>query len=166
MPIASAGPVVERIAVELLNRLRQLEAGYADASAVVEVIRPTRLGNYTPKHLQIVLTQDSPEQADELNRPGNPPAVAWEQRFNIRCHVMPSELDPVSIDEYINSTAADIVRVVTASGVGWHTFNDLAIDARFDALEMMEADGGIDGFNLPLRVLYRTSELTPYDVRY
>ncbi len=166
MSVADARPVVERIAVILYDRLNQLTAGYAPTSSVREVIRPKRLGGYTPQHMQIVLTQDDPVEVPELNRPGNPPSVAWEQRFNIRCHIMPSESDPTPVDEYINTFAADVVEVITDAGAGWYTFGSLAVDSHFDAMEMIEADGGIDGFNLPLRVIYRTSEWTPYQARY
>lgn len=165
MPLTNSRPVVEQIAVALFDRLKQLEAGYKDTSLVSEVVRPLRFGGYTPKHMQIVLTQDEPTQLPELSYPGNPPAVAWQQRFHIRCHLMPSELDPIPLDEYVNIFASDVIEVVTGVGSGWHTFGGLAIDSSFDSLEMIEADGGVDGCNLPLRVIYRVSERSPYQGR-
>lgn len=157
MPVDESDPVVERIATVLLERLE-------DSSDFSEVIRPTRLGGFTPKHLQVVMTQDDPDEVPELALPGNPPAIAFAQRFNIRCHIMPSEKDPVSIDDYVNTMTADVVKAVCVDS-SWYTFGDRALDATWESRENIDGDGGIDGINVPLTVTYRTSELDPYQLR-
>lgn len=166
MSVVASRPVVERIADALYERLRHLAAGYSEHTAVTEVIRPTQRGkSYSPKHLQIVLTQSAPEAVEELSHPGNPPALAWRQIFNIRCHVNASEKDPTAVDTIINTMAADVVKVVCDAGTHWHNFNNLAIDAEWLPTEPVDADGGFDGINVPLAVTYRTSEGNPYAVR-
>lgn len=163
MPVTVA-PVSELIARELLRRLERLEDGYSVYSDVVQVIRPTRLGGFTPKHLQIVLTQSSPEIDEELSHPGNPPATAYRVTFNIRCHVMPSEDDIAAVDDIVNTLAADVTRVV-CDETNWHTFAGNAVDAEWLAHENIDGDGSIDGVNVPLAVVFRTDETNPYNVR-
>lgn len=169
MPLVEAvRPVSERIASVLFERLRFLAAQYSVYTPVSEVIRPTRLGGYTPKHLQIVLTQEPPEIDDELGCPGNPPATAYRLLFNIRCHVLPSEKDITVVDEIINTFDADVIRVVTDAsiyGAMWYTLGGFAVNAEFQTRESIDADGSFVGFNLPLLVTYRTDENNPYNVR-
>lgn len=165
MSIVAILPVGERIAVELFERLRLLTAGFSATTPVSEVIRPTRFDAFTPKHLQIVLTEGSKERATELDCFGNPPAIAWVQTFNIRCHVIPSEKDPTPLEQYATTMSSDVMRVVCTSTSQWHTFGGLAIDAQWGNPEPVAADGGIDGVNIPIDVTYRTDETNPFNVR-
>lgn len=170
MSVTAARPVSERIAAELYSRLRLLTAGYSDHLLISEVVRPTRNGNWTPKHLQIVLTQSSPERNEESDCPGNPPADAFDTTFNIRCHVMPSERDPTPVDEYINAMAAEVQRVVCDESMledesEWHTFGELSFNATWLTHENIDSDGSFDGVNIPLMVSYRVSENNPFEVR-
>lgn len=166
MPITDL-PILERIAVELFNRLERVAEGnrLPDAN-LVEVLRSKRLGDWTPQHLQIVLTQDNPVFNDGASHPGNPPAIAYDVTFNVRVHLMPSEKDPTPIDTYINILAADITMALTTDvGSHWYDFNDLAVDAHIGGVEQIDSEGGVDGFNLPIVVTYRHSEDNPYEVR-
>ena len=156
--------VLESISVELLRRLTLLVDNTTYDTKVVEVIRPTRLGTWTPQHLQIVLTQGSEEVVDELSYPGNPPSVARRQTFNIRCHVMPDEQELDAVETVINTFAADIVKVVCTEA-NWYQFAGLSINADWLPVEDIQADGGVDGVNVPIAILYRTSEGDPYTVR-
>ena len=157
MPVEETDPVVERIATVLYDRLNA-------SDAFDEVIRPTRMGGFTPNHLQVVLTQDDPTEVPELFLPGNPPAIAFAQRFNIRCHVIPSERDPVSVDKYVNAMTANVVKAVCVDS-NWHTFGSRSLDATWESRENIDSDGGPDGINIPLTITYRTSELDPYALR-
>ena len=157
-------PISERIADEIYDRLQVLTVGHSDATFVSEVIRPTRMGGFTPKQFQIVLTQASPERVPELDYPGSPPANCYSIRFNIRCHVMPSEKDPTPVDVFINTMASDVVRVICEPTL-WHTFDNLAIDAQWETHENIDSDGSFDGVNVPLTVFYRTDEGNTYRVR-
>jgi len=165
MSVTTARPINERIAATLYARLRLLTADYVGTTKIKEVVRPTLRGNYTPKHLQVVLTQDDPERAPDFDRPGNPPSIGWEQRFDIRCHVMPSETDTTPVAEYINTISADVVLAVTTGSVQWHNFDGLAIDAEWQSRETIDEDGSFGGINVPLSVLYRVEENDPYQAR-
>jgi len=165
MSVSEARSVIERIAVILYDRLNVLTTGIKPTAAIREVVRPTRLGGYTPQHMQIVLVQNDPVENEELFRPGNPPAIAFDQQFDIHCHLLPSEIDPTPIDEYINTLQADVVEAITDAGSRWFTFGNLAVHSQWGAMELIQASGSIDGFMLPLTVTYRTSEWTPYQVR-
>jgi hypothetical protein len=164
MSVVESLPVVSRITSELFDRLNKLTAGFSPFSAVYEVVRPTRLGQYTPRHLQIVLTKGSVEEVPELMCPGNPPAIAWRQVFDIRCHVMPSEKDPTPVDTYCEVMAADVVRVVCEPS-GWWRFGGTAINAEWLAQEDINSDGGPDGVNVPIAITYRVDEGNPFNVR-
>lgn len=154
--------ILENIAVELERRLRLMVGNTDFNTNVYEVVRPTRLECYTPIHKQIVLTQGEEEIDEELSCPGNPPAIARRQKFNIRCHLMTDERATDAIDSDINAFASDVILAVTDDYNTWHTFDGNAIDAAWGTREMVNADGGIDGVNMPLYVTYRTNENDPY----
>jgi hypothetical protein len=157
-------PVVERIARELLRRLRLLLNNSTYKTKVREVVRPARLENYTPTDKQIVLSTDSIEAVPELMYPGNPPAIAHKQTFNLRCHVLLSERNTDSVESTINTFQADVIKCLT-TGNEWYRFGTSAIDATIGAVEPINEDGGIDGFNLPVYITYRVDENNPYNVR-
>jgi len=166
MSVTASRPIIERIAVTLFERLRLLTAGASDFIKVREVIRPTRIEDFRPQHLQIVLKQSDVEDVPELSFPGNPPAKAKRQRFDVHCHLLPSEKDPTPIDEYATVFEAEVIKAVTEGDADyWHTFGGLAIDAQVGPKEPIAADGGVDGFTLPVFVTYRTSEQDPYTAR-
>lgn len=162
MPLA----VAEEIALVLKSRL---EAMIGDSSTyptdVLEVIRPTRMGDFTPADRQVVLVQGQPEIVPELSYPGNPPATAYRQTYQIRCHIMGSERNPEVIDTVINQFHADVVKAVYAGGNVWHTMDDNAIDAEFRSPEYVTADGGLDGVNVPIAITFRADEGDPTSVR-
>lgn len=164
MSVVTVRPVVYRIADELFNRLQTLAAGASEYTRVYEVVKPTRLAQYTPRHLQIIVTKGEAEELPDLMCPGNPPAIAWKQTFNIRCHVLPSEKDTTPVDEYCDVFEADVIRVVCGY-TNWHTFGGLAINAEWKPAEAIDSDGGIDGVNVPIAITYRVDEGNPYNVR-
>ena len=164
MSVIEARPVISRIADELFNRLQKLMAEYSILCPVTEVIRPTRLGGYTPKNLQVVLTKGAVEEVLELMCPGNPPAIAWRQVFNIRCHVLPSEKDPTPVDEYCEVMEAAVKMVVTDAS-RWEGMAELAINSEWLPTENIDSDGSFDGVNVPIAITYRVDENDPYTVR-
>ena len=164
MSIVATLPVVTRIGDELFNRLNRLTAGYSDYTYVYEVVRATRIAQYTPRHLQIILTKGDRERRPENDCFGNPQGLAYAQRFDIRCHVLPSELDDTPIDQYCEVFEADIVKTV-CDATRWHTFGELAINAEWIEPEAIVSEGGIGGVNVPIAVVYRIDEGNPYNVR-
>lgn len=159
-------PVVELIARELYTRLDAMtdyDATYQ--TEVLEVVRPKRLGTHTPADMQIVLVFGNDEVMEELMCPGNPPAIARRQTFNIHCHVMNSETDDEPIDQVVQQFIADVKQAVCKPQATWHTFDSNAIDAEWGDEEHITGEGGLDGVTLPLLVTYRTDENNPYNVR-
>ena len=153
--------IVERIAQELYARLEAMIGDDAYETAVCQVVRPTRFGDYTPQDKQILMTQGNLEHVPELSIPGNPPGIARRQVFNIRCHLMTDENSETPIEADINLFASDVIRAVTTPSAAWHTFDGLAIDAEIRDFEFITADGSLDGINIPVAVTYRVSEYDP-----
>jgi len=157
--------VLETIAVALFDRLDAMVDSDDYATEVSDVIRPSRNGGeMTIEHLQIVMRQGQDEIVDELSYPGNPPAICHRQTFNLRCHVLLSERDTESVESTINAFQADVIKCLTA-GSNWHQSYGSSIDATIGAVEPINEDGGIDGFNLPVYITYRVDENNPYNVR-
>lgn len=158
--------VRERIAREIYDRLELLTTGYSCVS-VSEVIRPTRMGGFTPKHLQIVLTLSDGETVPELMCPGNPPATCYRQQYNVRCHVMPSEQDDAIADAIVSTMAADVVSVISDESLFslWYQMDGLAINSEIGPIENIIPDGSYIGANVPVIVTYRTDENNPYNSR-
>ena len=157
--------VLESIATELERRLNFLVNQEDYNTNVCEVVRPVRLDDFTPQHLQILLTKGTEEIVDELSYPGNPPSIAKRVIFNIRCVVMTDEHDTTPIDTVVDMFVADVQKVVSGLDNHWYTFADKAIIADFLPVELVQAEGGIDGANVPIAITYRHSEGNPYEVR-
>ena len=157
--------VLESIAVALFDRLEAMVGSDDYQTEVASVLRlPRNGGEYSIEHLQIIIRQGSDEIDAELSYPGNPPAIAHRQTFNLRCHVLTSERDTEPVDATINAFAADVIKCLTA-GNEWYQFGGTAIDATIGAVEQINEDGGADGFNLPISILYRVDENNPYNAR-
>ena len=164
MPVVYTTTVEERIAEVIEARLQLLVAGSSALAPVSEVIRPLRSGGYTPKDWQIVLTLGPKESVPDLNCPGNPPAMAYDQTYNIFCRVMASERDDTPVDAFVSAFLSEAQMAITNSTT-WYQMNGYSIDAVFDSPEYVEGGGGGDGATIPLRVTYRVSENNPYEVR-
>jgi hypothetical protein len=156
--------VLDEITAVLVERLETLKNGVED-TVVTEVIQPTRLGTWTPRDSQIVVVQANPELVPELMCPGNPPAEAWRQTFNLCLHIKPSESDTEAADPKLNRFVADVRKVVCDPAATWHNFGGWSIDATWQTMENIDSGEGIDGVNMPLAITYRTDEGNPYNVR-
>jgi hypothetical protein len=131
----------------------------------VDVVRPTKLATYTPQHGLIVLTRGEVSRVTELDCPGNPPAVAFQQTFSIRVHIAPSEKDTTPVEVYEDVMEAEIHKAIVNDSATWHTFGDLAINADLGAQQTVVSDGSYDGIAVPLTVTFRITEGDPYTVR-
>ena len=157
--------ILETIAVALFDRLEAMVDSDDYNTEVSSVIRPARNGGeFNIEHLQIVVRQAGDEIIDELSYPGNPPAIAHKQTFNLRCHVLLSERNTDSVESTINTFQADVIKCLT-TGNEWYQFGGSCIDATIGAVEPINEDGGIDGFNLPVYITYRVDENNPYNAR-
>jgi hypothetical protein len=165
MSVTFQTPVVSRISDEIFARLQALVSGSAGAYSFVDVVRPTKLATYTPQHGLIVLTRGEVSRVTELDCPGNPPAVAFQQTFSIRVHIAPSEKDTTPVEVYEDVMEAEIHRAIVNDAATWHTFGDLAINADLGAQQTVVSDGSYDGIAVPLAVTFRVTEGDPYTVR-
>jgi hypothetical protein len=165
MPLILERPVVAKIADELFRRLESLVAVPNDFIEVCEVIRPQRLGGYTPKHLQIVITRGDEERVTDLDCPGNPPAIAKRQVFEIRCHIMPSEKDTTPLERYRDAFVAIVESAVRGDESTWYSMGGNAIDTEWESAVDMDSDGSFAGVMVPVAVTYRHSEGNPNEAR-
>jgi len=165
MSVTFQTPVVSRISDEIFARLQALVSGSAGAYSFADVVRPTKLATYTPQHGLIVLTRGEVSRVTELDCPGNPPAVAFQQTFSIRVHIAPSEKDTTPVEVYEDVMEAEIHKAIVNDAATWHTFGDLAINADIGAQQTVVSDGGYDGIAVPLAVTFRVTEGDPYTVR-
>jgi hypothetical protein len=165
MSVTFQTPVVSRISDEIFARLQSLVSGSAGAYSFANVVRPTKLATYTPQHGLIVLTRGEVSRVTELDCPGNPPAVAFQQTFSIRVHIAPSEKDTTPVEVYEDVMEAEIHKAIVNDAATWHTFGDLAINADLGAQQTVVSDGGYDGIAVPLTVTFRVTEGDPYTVR-
>jgi hypothetical protein len=164
MSLITEKPIVTKISDEIFARLEDLVAVPNDAFRFRDVVRPTKIATYTPQHALIVLSRGEVARVPELDCPGNPPAIAFQQTFLIRVHIAPSEKDTTPIDVYEDVAEAEIHKAIRTSGT-WHTFDGNAINAQFEAQQTAVSDGGYEGIAVPLVVTYRISEGDPYTVR-
>ena len=164
--------VLDEIIEVLIARLETL-IDPAEQTEVVEVIRPTRLGSWTPRDLQIVVVQGDAERVETLDVPGNPPAECNRQIFNLYCYVRSSESDDEPSDKTVNAFVADVKKAVCDPQATWHNFASVcgttttnwAINAEWLTPENIESGEGCDGIKLILAITYRTDENNPYNVR-
>jgi len=164
MSLITEKPVVTKISDEIFARLETLITEPNDAFTFTQVIRPTKLAQYTPEHALIVLTRGESVRVTELDCVGNPPAIAWKQAFLIRVHIAPSEKDETPIELYEDVAEAAVHKAIRTSAT-WHTFGGYAINADFQPVIQTTADGGYEGIAVPVVVTYRVSEGDPYTVR-
>ena len=158
-------PIVEQIRRLIVTRITtMLGEVNIDRTRAADIAEPTRTGGYSPEDFQIVVTQDEATRNQTFSTPGNPPAVAYDQMYTLRCKVLVSETAETAIDELVNKFVCDAQKIIT-SYVDWHTMNGLAIDAEFDAPVKVDNSGGAVVTNLPLVVTYRVSETDPYALR-
>ena len=158
-------PIVEEIAVVIFSRLDKLAKKYDVTTNLAAAVRPTKVGGFTPQDGQIELTEGEEEVDESLSHPGNPPATARIQTFNILARAMPSEKDPTPIGKIISEMKADIVRTICTPAATWHTFGGFAINARWGSPEKIAPGGEFDGVTMPMMVTYRTDENNPYNFR-
>jgi len=165
MSVTLQTPVVSRIADEIFARLQALVSGSAGAYSFVDVVRPTKLATYTPRHGLIVLTRGEVVRVPDIDCPGNPPAVGYQQTFLIRVHIAPSEKDTTPVEVYEDVMESEIHKAIVNDPATWHTFGELAILADLGAQQTATSDGGYDGIAIPLMVTYRVTEGDLYAVR-
>lgn len=160
----TALPVLSRISNEIFDRLSTLVGVGEGTYRIPDVVRPTRSQTYTPQHGLVVLTRGEYVRVPELDCPGSPPAIAYQQTFLVRVHIAPSELDNTPVEIYEDIMEAAVIKAIRNSD-DWYNFNGDAINAVFQAGQLSTSDGSYDGIAIPVQVMYRIAEDDPYTSR-
>ncbi len=160
-------PIPELIALEIVDRLSEITVANGYNFDASEVVRPTRRGeNWLYKHLGIGVVQGESTRLQELDLPGNPPAIAWQIQFRVQCIVRD---DKDSTDAHAtneNEMAAAVVLAITDDGATWYRMNNNAIDTQFGSpTPFVTDDGELNGVSVPVAVAYRVSETNPFEAR-
>ena len=164
MSLITEKPVVSKISDEIAKRLETLVDEQNDIILFKSVQRPTKLATYTPEHGTIVLTRGEVIRVTEMDCPGNPPSIAFQQTFIVRVHIAPSEKDTTPVEFFEDIADAAIHKAIRTNAT-WHNFDGNAINADFGPQQLATSDGGYDGIAIPLNVIYRVTEGDPYEVR-
>jgi len=167
-------PIPERLANELATRLEEITVANGYPFDVTKVLRPNRDGVtvlYTDRSIRI--DQGNTERVEDLDCPGNPPALCWSQPFDVRCFTRNSnrpedQQDPEADMPHATNTnemVASAIKAITDADQ-WHTMNNISFDARFGTVEAFSADDGeYNGHMVTVTCFYRTDENNPYNVR-
>lgn len=155
----------ETIALELVARLGQITTGNGYAFTASDVSRVNRDGDdWTPEHLGIVVKQGDETRNPAHDRPGNPPAMAYEQAYELIGFVRQSDRADTSDDSLVNQMEAAIKKAVAENSGTWHQFDGASYDANWGDTTRFESTAHA-GLKVPLSVRYRVSELDPLTLR-
>lgn len=160
-------PVPELIALELVDRLEEITVANGYAFDVAAVVRPDRRGAEVKyQHLSILLEQGTSQRQPDLDYPGNPPAVAYDLEFSIKCIVRDSAGTTVAHASNENDMAAAVVKAITATGNDWYTLDGNAVIAELGSHDPFRSENGeFNGVAIGLSVTYRVAENDPFTVR-
>lgn len=161
-----AEPIIENVALELVSRLGTILKANGHPFDVTAVNRPTRrMADILPEHLSIFVFQGDATRIEDMDYPGNPPAMAYGTEFLIYGFVRQSTRDDLAYDQEVNRMQAAIQKAI-CSDSSWYTFGSNAIDAEFGDFKRFGTDqGDHQGVTLSLTVRYRFSELDQYEAR-
>jgi len=161
MTLPTATPVIESVALEIIDRLESedmVSAGYC-------VVRPDREGtNISPVDRSIVIRQTPSTANMQLSQEGNPPAMAFDCVFLVVCSIrnVYGDANQIQYDTACNRAASDIIYALTnptSSPSTWYTLDGNAINTMIGAHSpYISREGERAGVIVPVRVTYRVSE--------
>ena len=163
-------PIPELIADEIVDRLEAIAIDDGYAFDVAFVTRSNRLGtNFRPQaHGMLVMLGDN-QRNDEMDHPGNPPAIAYDLTVMVKCFANAGVSETGSHNTRSNEMVAAAMKAITNPTVSpstWYTLGGNAINTEFGDVEYFSAtEGDHAGASLPLIVTYRISETDPFTVR-
>lgn len=162
-------PVVEQIADKMATRLAAITVAHGYNQNVNGVVRPDNEGEYSPDNYRIVMIQGDPQPVeDEEYVAGNPAAKTCWEVFHLLLFVRQSTKAavPQPIDALTNMFWADAVKAIGTPAAGWDQWDGLAIGTEFGLREgFTHKDGAFSGLVLTVRVMVRTDDNNPYNVR-
>lgn len=158
--------IPERIAQEIIDRLKEIQIVNSYDFDITDVIRPDRVArNWTPKNFRVLLVQGNEERMPELDHEGNPPAICWQIEYQIKMFLRDLDKSEIAHAVSENRAAANIRKAITNNSM-WYTMNDVALFAEFGSTEpFISNEGDHQGVSIPLTVTYRASETDPFEVR-
>lgn len=159
-----ATPILEQVALKLYTRLGLITTANGYETTASGIVRPTKLFSGRLKDYQIIISQGTVELNDDLSRPGNPPAVAWDIPFSIFGELRPSDTSTKAIESLCNEFGADIIKAICTPAASWHNWDGLAIDSQFTSVDIANSEEFV-GVKVELTVTIRTAESNPYTLR-
>lgn len=152
--------VINRILDEIKNRVAVAVVTISGSGATVEIVQP---GQATSKSFAAVIQNKTNTRVPRLDRPGNPPAIAYDALIEIDCYIAHNDQDPREYNHDCNRAMSEIVKVVTQNGAAlWYSFNALAHKANWGSPRPLISElGAKEGITVPLVVSYRVSESDP-----
>jgi len=162
--------VIERIAVEIVRRIEAITIDNGYSFNVAGVVRPDRLGReVNPKDRLIVVYQGESQYNEELSHGGNPPAIAYDTEFSIKCFSRESD----KLNAEVASSANEILAAVRKALVNeasnpsvWYQMAGDAIICNWGTVTPFSpGETSHAGGTIPLTVTHRESEDNPYIAR-
>ena len=161
-----AEPIIELIALTLVERLEAITLSNGYPFDVTAVNRPTRrMTDITPEHLAVFVSQGDAIRVEEHDLPGSPPAVAYKTGFQVYGFIRQSDLDDLAYDQEVNRMQASIHQAICPDA-SWYTFGGNALYCELgDATRFPVTDGAHQGVIVNVDVFYRFSETDPSEAR-
>lgn len=160
--------IIADILTVTATRLSRIHLDNGYSFEVPKIWIPQQDGQeYSPQHLNMVVTAGEVDRDPELDRPGNPPAIAWILPIQIHCDLIPSRFASVeTFDELATLVHSNIIQAITQWPV-WHQFDARCINATIERPEINRPtdDGGIGSVKANINATYRVSETRPEQIR-
>lgn len=162
--------IAEQIVDELVERLERITLENDFAFDVAAVEQPNRTGktpSYKPR--SIVVLPDDAIRDEELDLPGNPPAIAY--RLDVRVVAIGSHsdtsTDPAHQDaRRVAGTAVVAITTPATNPHRWYTFGELAIDAEIgDQTPIASPQATLSAYAFTVSITFRVDENDPFTAR-
>lgn len=155
----------ENIAAEIVTRLEEITTANSYPLDVASVDRLNRLSEgFTPKPNSIVVEQENEVRNESHDRPGNPPAMAYEQTYLINGFIRQSDDSELPDATFESRMESAIKKAIAESSHTWHQFDGNSYDANWGETTPYESTDHA-GITVRLVVRYRVSELDPDTLR-
>lgn len=157
-----ATAIRESIALAIATQLATITVANGYEVTVVDVVRPTRMSDFSPRNLRLLLLQGQRQRDQEIDYQGNPPAIGWRQRFEVVAFVLLSDSSATAFEATLNQVISDIEKAVMADP----TWGGLAVNTTLEGEDPIDLDGPASGSIVSFTVQYRVSETSPYVNRF
>lgn len=157
--------VVEQIALKLIERLERVVVYEDGQPTLAKVYRVNRLAeDWTPSNNAIVVMRPVVERYPESDCPGNPPAIAYQVTFEVKCFIRQDDRETLPDDAKV-SELASLVQMEIAADANWHQFGGACFDSEFGEVTTFEPSESHAGAALEVLARYRVSETNPFEIR-